>query len=90
MRSCVTTCQSTRKNIPEDLNLEQHRLENFKPNKSFESLSEELLKLCYCYTHYHQNCISNTRHPNDCRSYVHYGKTSRAHERDEKCLQVAR
>jgi hypothetical protein len=46
MRTCVTACQSTRHNIPEDLNLEQHRLENFKPSKSFQSLSEKLLKLC--------------------------------------------
>ena len=41
MRMCVTTCQSTRHNIPEDLNLEQNHLENFKPRKSFEFLSEK-------------------------------------------------
>jgi hypothetical protein len=46
MRTCETTCQSTRHNIPEDLNLEQRRLENFNLSKSFESLSEKLLNLC--------------------------------------------
>jgi hypothetical protein len=46
MCTCVTTYQSTRHNIPEDLNLEQHGRENFKPSNRFESLSEKVLKLC--------------------------------------------